>query len=41
MGDVQVLTRAVVMSKKFNSLSRFFDTLTGHLDTNADEYNYT
>lgn len=41
IGEVQVLTWAVVMSKEFHSLTRFFDTLTGHLVTDADECNYT
>lgn len=39
-GEVQVLTRAAAMSKEFYFLTRFFDTLTGHLDTDADECNY-
>lgn len=41
IGDEQMLTWAVVMSKEFHSLTRFFDTLTGHLVTDADVYNYT
>lgn len=39
--EVQMLTWAVVMSKEFHSLARFSDTLTGHLVTDADVYNYT
>lgn len=38
---VQMLTWAVVVSKEFCSLTRFFDTLTGHLVTDADHCNYT
>lgn len=41
IGEVQVLTWAVVMRGEFNFQTRFFDTLTGHLVTNADECNYT
>ena len=41
IGEVQVLTQAVLMSKELHSLTRFFDTLTGHLVTDADKCNYT